>query len=115
MEFKKNDFLDDESLFYNDDMELPKRDTLDLLEEINDRLIRIENMLNKKEVVNNPVPMQENLQNVLHAPSNVRPKGSMLEEIQSVLTAQDAMKDPMGGDAIDTTCTLSSDIIDDEI
>ena len=41
----------------------------------------------------------------LHAPRNVMPQGSMLEEIQSVLTAQDVMQDPTNANPVDITCS----------
>ena len=116
MKIKNKDFLDDETLFYNDNMELPKKDIDDLyelLEEIRDRVDRIEKSLEASHP--STVPIQESIQSALHAPANVRPKGTMLEEIQTVLTAQDAMKDQAGVGEINTNCSLPSSIIDDEI
>lgn len=107
--------FDDEALFQDDLLE-PQPS----LSEINDKLDLILQKLNMLEVGKisepQPVPMQKPYVGSLHAPANVAPKGSMLEEIQSVLTAQaaTAASGPQG-DIVDSNCSLPMGMYDDSI
>lgn len=114
METRKWKF-DDEALFQDDFLE-PQPS----LSEINNKLDLILQRLNVLEtgkvVEPQPVPTQKSYVGSLHAPANAAPKGSMLEEIQSVLTAQavTATGSPQG-DVVSSTCSLPVGMYDDSI
>ena len=138
------DFDDDISGFECDDMEYRKptspvkpssqsSNVMPLLQEINNRLIHIEDMLrgNSQKVTvttqstapsiqeMNEAIAQGDIMGRLTPPSNVVPTGTMLGEIQSVLSQQasvggDAATAQAANDVVDV-CSLNTSAYDDEV
>ena len=126
---KLNENFNDMPLFYDDNIEAPEdpkvnlSDITEKLDEIIERLDRLENMRVPKlaaSAVEKPT-MTESVQPSalagLYPPSNVVPKSSLLGEIQSVLASQ-SMTNNSGapaGDVVTDVCSLPSSAYDDMI